>query len=123
MSSRADRVKAILTDLGYRLGSDSQNEQRLKKFLDDNGYRGINNINFIKQWYDDLKTKYKRQILKHFNVEFTNNDLDSKLNELLRDHHLGVQDPTFGRLIKWYERTKTKRSQEISSSQQPLASN
>ena len=48
MISRPNRVKDILTDLGFRLGSEEQNEEKLKKFLDSNGYKGINNINHIK---------------------------------------------------------------------------
>ena len=109
MTSRADRVRAILRDIGFRLGSNDQNEAKLKKFLDDNGFRGYNNINIIKNWYDNLKNNYKRMILRHFKVELTDDDdLDSKLNELLRDQHLRVQDPTLGWMIKWVERTKAE---------------
>ena len=113
MSNRANRVKAILTELDLSIGSDCENEQRLKNFLDEHGYKGYNNINIIKSWYEKFKTNFKKEILNHFNVELTDNDdLDSKLNELLRDQHLGVQNPTFGWLMKWVERTKTKQSTE-----------
>ena len=76
MSNRANRVKAIFQDLGSRLGTNEENERTLKKFLDDNGYKGINNINLIKNWYDDLKINFKVRLTDNVN-------LDSKLNELL----------------------------------------
>ena len=101
MSNRANRVKAILKDLGLRLGTNEQNEEKLKKFIDINGYKGPNKIISIMNWYDDLKDNYKKMILRHFKVELSDNDdLDSKLNELLRDQHLRVQDPTLGWMMK-----------------------
>ena len=48
MSNRAERVKAILRDPDISIGTNTENEQKLKKFLYDNGYKCINNINFIK---------------------------------------------------------------------------
>ena len=109
MSNRANRVKAILRDLELRLGSEEQNEEKLKKFLDTNGYKGPKRIDSIVNWYEDLKTKYKKMILRHFKVERTEGaDLDSKLNKLLRDQHLEVQNPSLGWLVKWVERTNTE---------------
>ena len=91
MSNRANRVKAILRDLDLRLGSEEQNEEKLKKLLDTNGYKGPKRIDSIEKWYEDSKTNYKKMILRHFKVELTDDDdLDSKLNKLLRDQHLKV---------------------------------
>ena len=43
------------------------------------------------------RVKAMKMILRHFNVELTDDDdLNSKLNELFRDQHLEVQDPTLG---------------------------
>ena len=55
------------------------------------------------------RVKVMKMILRHFNVELTDeDDLNSKLNELFRDQHLEVQDPTLGWMVKWFERTKAE---------------
>ena len=56
--------------------------------------------------------KYKTEVLQHFNVELTDDDLDSKLNQLLRAQHSDIQDPTLGWLMKWFEQKKVERSRQ-----------
>ena len=108
--SIADRTKAILQELDLPIGSEAQNIETLHKFLADHGYKGFKNINNMKHFYEEFKTIYKKEVLKYFNVEFTNgDDLDSKLNQLLRDQHSEVLDPTLGWLMKWFERTTAEQ--------------
>ena len=57
-------------------------------------------------WYEGFKTNFKKEVLQHFNVEL-DDDLDSKLNHLLRDQHLN-ENPTFGWLMIWFERKKAE---------------
>ena len=125
MANRDNRVKAILRELDLSIGSEMENRATLDKFIRDHGYHGSNNINFIKNWYEEFKANYKKEVLKHFRVELTHgDDLDSKLNELLREQHLEwsqgtsssqaseIQDPTLGWLMKWFERNKAEEDLE-----------
>ena len=87
----ADRVKAIIRELDISVdSSDERNKETLYKFLADHGYQGIKNYPIMKNFYERFKTKYKN----------SDDDDDSKLNQLLRDQHSNVQDPTLGWLMK-----------------------
>ena len=109
----ADRVKTILQELNLSISSDERNKETIHKLLTDHGYKGYKNYSTMKCWYEEFKTKYKKEVLQHFNVELMDDDdLDSKLNQLLRDQHSEVQDPTLGWLMKWFERKKVERSRE-----------
>ena len=74
MTNRDNRVKAILRELDLSIGSEMENRATLDKFIRDHEYQGINNINFIKSWYEEFKANYKKEILKHFRVEHTEGD-------------------------------------------------
>ena len=112
----ADRVKAILRELDISIDpSDERNKETLYKFLADHGYQGIKNINNMKKPYEEFKTKYKKEALQHFNVNLPDDDLDSKLNQLLCDQHQN-ENPTFGWLIQWFERTKAEPQQPTNPS-------
>ena len=79
-----DRVKTILQELDFPIGSEDQNKETLHKFLTDHGFKGIKNYQIMKHFYEEFKTRYKKEVLQHFNVEL-DGDLDSILNQLLRD--------------------------------------
>ena len=118
----ADRVNAILRELDISIDhSDERNKETLHKFLADHGYQGNKNYPLMKNFYEGFETNFKKEVLQHFNVELTNgDDLDSKLNQLLRDQHLKSssmpdqgpnENPTLEWLMKWFERTKAEQQQ------------
>ena len=96
----ANRVKTILQELYLPIDpSDEKNKETLYKFLTDHGYKGIKNYPLMKHFYEQFKTRFKKEVLQYFNVELTNgDDLDSRLNQVLHDQHQEVQqgDPTLG---------------------------
>ena len=63
MISHAQRDKAILQDQGHQLGTNEENEAKLKRFLDVNQYNGPKDIVSIVNWYDDLKDNYMKRVL------------------------------------------------------------
>ena len=116
--NHADRIKAILQELDLSIGSDERNKETLHKFLADHGYKGYKNYNTMKNYYEGLKTKNKTEVFQHFNVDLTaSDDLDTKLNQLLRDQQSDIQDPTLGKLMKWCEQKKVERSQDLEHQQ------
>ena len=81
-----DHLKTILQGLDLSIGSDERNKETLHKFLADHGYKGYKNYYTMKNYYEELKTKYKKEVLQHFTVDLTDEgDLGTKLNQLLRD--------------------------------------
>ena len=101
----ADRVKAILQELNLSICSDERNKETIHKLLTDHGYKSYKKYSTMKSWYEEFKTQYKKEVLKHFNVELTDDDdLDTKLNQFLRYRHSDVQNPTLGWLMKLFER-------------------
>ena len=104
--SVADQVKSILQELDLPIGTEAQNTETLHKFLADHGYQGIKNYPLMKNFYDEFKTKYKKEVLQYYNVDLMEgDDLDTKLNELLQSQHLKA-NPKFGWPMKSFERRK-----------------